>query len=251
MTGAAVIVLDSIENDLQLDHPPELNPDVVRVPSVADGVVQARRSNIELVGAALDGLAYTDALELVPSLDFVSCVNGPSVSQRGPQQMIRAVLTAATSDSPMRVGAVLAAADDTIVDASNERISVDTAHDHPTTDPTEMRLRLVRAVGSAVVTSALHEAGWRDQLLDLLAMAAARPRIHAELACLADLARRGVPTDGSTIWTTLEPCLVCNIALHRAGVANAIYLLPSPAIVGAEHGPLPVARFVGRTGVGP
>lgn len=47
--------------------------------------------------------------------------------------------------------------------------------------------------------------------------------IHAELNCLLKAAREGVSTIGSTVYTTLAPCLHCSAMLASAGVTRVLY----------------------------
>ena len=48
--------------------------------------------------------------------------------------------------------------------------------------------------------------------------------IHAELNCVLKAAREGVSVVGSTLYTTLSPCISCAAMLAQAGVNRVVYL---------------------------
>lgn len=48
---------------------------------------------------------------------------------------------------------------------------------------------------------------------------------HAEINAVAMAAKRGISVEGSTLYITLNPCMVCLKALRVAGVRNIIYEL--------------------------
>lgn len=50
--------------------------------------------------------------------------------------------------------------------------------------------------------------------------------VHAEHNCILQAARRGVATDGSTIYTTHYPCFDCCKVLIQAGVHDIVYEIP-------------------------
>lgn len=57
---------------------------------------------------------------------------------------------------------------------------------------------------------------------------------HAETAAIADAKRRGQPTEGATIYVTLEPCSkpgrvgACTDAIVAAGIKSVFYAVPDP-----------------------
>lgn len=46
--------------------------------------------------------------------------------------------------------------------------------------------------------------------------------VHAELNAIAYAARRGIPTDGATLYCTHRPCVACGQAIVSAGIV-AVY----------------------------
>ena len=52
--------------------------------------------------------------------------------------------------------------------------------------------------------------------------------IHAEQNTIIQCAVHGVPTEGSTIYVTHQPCTICTKILIGAGVKRIIYLNPYP-----------------------
>jgi dCMP deaminase len=46
---------------------------------------------------------------------------------------------------------------------------------------------------------------------------------HAEANAIATAARKGIPVDGATIYTTLEPCLNCTKLILAAGIVQVFY----------------------------
>ena len=47
--------------------------------------------------------------------------------------------------------------------------------------------------------------------------------IHAEANIIAFCARHGIPTEGTTIYVTLQPCMKCAELLVQAGIKNVFY----------------------------
>lgn len=56
--------------------------------------------------------------------------------------------------------------------------------------------------------------------------------VHAEVAAVADAARRGLRTDGATMYSTLCPCWMCFKAAVSAGVRRVVYVEFEPYGVG-------------------
>ncbi len=60
---------------------------------------------------------------------------------------------------------------------------------------------------------------------------------HAEVAAIADAAKRGRPTEGATAYMTLEPCRhvgrtgPCVDALTEAGITRVVYAVPDPGTI--------------------
>lgn len=52
--------------------------------------------------------------------------------------------------------------------------------------------------------------------------------VHAEMAAIADAAKRGVSLQGKTLYTTTFPCHVCARHIVAAGVARVVYVEPYP-----------------------
>lgn len=52
--------------------------------------------------------------------------------------------------------------------------------------------------------------------------------IHAEMAAIADAARRGLALDGATLYTTTFPCHVCARHVVAAGIRRVVYIEPYP-----------------------
>ena len=63
-------------------------------------------------------------------------------------------------------------------------------------------------------------------------IAAADPTAHAEIAAIRDAARRtgNYRLTGSTLYVTIEPCLMCVGALVHARVGTSSTVLPSPGL---------------------
>ena len=47
--------------------------------------------------------------------------------------------------------------------------------------------------------------------------------IHAEKNLIAFCAKRGIPTDGCTVYITLSPCVECASLMKQAGIVRVIY----------------------------
>ena len=47
--------------------------------------------------------------------------------------------------------------------------------------------------------------------------------IHAEKNLIAFCAKRGIPTDGCTVYVTLSPCVECASLMKQAGIVRVIY----------------------------
>ena len=47
--------------------------------------------------------------------------------------------------------------------------------------------------------------------------------VHAEANAIAQAARHGIPTDGATIYVTLEPCIACLKLIISAGIKEVFY----------------------------
>lgn len=58
--------------------------------------------------------------------------------------------------------------------------------------------------------------------------------VHAEMAALTEAAKRGVPIEGSTLYTTTFPCHDCARHLIAAGVGRVVYVEPYPKSLAAE-----------------
>ena len=52
--------------------------------------------------------------------------------------------------------------------------------------------------------------------------------LHAEQNALIQAARYGISLDGSTVYTTLEPCITCAKMLVNAGIKRVVYSEPYP-----------------------
>lgn len=51
---------------------------------------------------------------------------------------------------------------------------------------------------------------------------------HAEQNVLVQAARYGIPVEGSTLYSTDEPCAICAKLLINAGVVEVVYAQPYP-----------------------
>ncbi|MDI6843765.1 MAG: cytidine/deoxycytidylate deaminase family protein [Anaerosomatales bacterium] len=58
--------------------------------------------------------------------------------------------------------------------------------------------------------------------------------IHAEQNAVVQAARHGIAIDGSTIYSTHQPCVLCAKILINAGVAEIVYAEPYPDALAAE-----------------
>jgi len=58
--------------------------------------------------------------------------------------------------------------------------------------------------------------------------------VHAEMAALMDAARRGVPVQGSTLFSTTFPCHNCTKHIVAAGIRRVVYIEPFPKSRAAE-----------------
>ena len=47
--------------------------------------------------------------------------------------------------------------------------------------------------------------------------------VHAELNAILFAAKRGVATDGATLYTTVAPCLGCSGAIVNSGIIRVVY----------------------------
>ena len=47
--------------------------------------------------------------------------------------------------------------------------------------------------------------------------------VHAEKNLIAFCAKRGIPTDGCTVYVTLSPCVDCASLMKQAGIVKVIY----------------------------
>lgn len=65
-----------------------------------------------------------------------------------------------------------------------------------------------------------------EQYSSLLGVIDVERAVHAEVAVVADAARRGVPLEGSTFYVTHEPCYRCCRVLLAAGVSKAVFDIP-------------------------
>lgn len=50
--------------------------------------------------------------------------------------------------------------------------------------------------------------------------------VHAEANVIAFAAKNGIPTQGSTLYTTVAPCYTCAKLLINAGVKEVVYMEP-------------------------
>ncbi|MDY7013408.1 MAG: dCMP deaminase family protein [Cyanobacteriota bacterium] len=50
--------------------------------------------------------------------------------------------------------------------------------------------------------------------------------VHAEANAVAQAAKHGIPTDGATIYITLEPCIYCLKLIISAGICEVFYETP-------------------------
>lgn len=51
---------------------------------------------------------------------------------------------------------------------------------------------------------------------------------HAEMSAISSAARRGIPTQGATLYTTTYPCHMCGRMIINAGIERVIYVDPYP-----------------------
>jgi dCMP deaminase len=58
--------------------------------------------------------------------------------------------------------------------------------------------------------------------------------LHAEQNALVQAARHGINVEGSTIYVTLEPCVLCSKMLINAGVERIVFVEPYPDPFGRE-----------------
>jgi dCMP deaminase len=59
--------------------------------------------------------------------------------------------------------------------------------------------------------------------------------VHAEANCLMSAARYGVPVDGATLYSTLQPCANCAKHIAQAGIVRVIYDASVPPRDEHEH----------------
>ncbi|HHJ14087.1 MAG TPA: cytidine deaminase [Gammaproteobacteria bacterium] len=52
--------------------------------------------------------------------------------------------------------------------------------------------------------------------------------VHAEMAALTDAAKRGIPVQGATLYTTTFPCHLCARHIISAGISRVVYVQPYP-----------------------
>ena len=65
----------------------------------------------------------------------------------------------------------------------------------------------------------------KSRLLDLIEFQ--RP-VHAEMSAITDAARRGIPIQGATLYTTTYPCHLCAKNVFASGIAQVYYIAPYP-----------------------
>jgi len=58
--------------------------------------------------------------------------------------------------------------------------------------------------------------------------------VHAEMAAIVDSARRGVSTDGQTMFTSTFPCHDCAKHIVAAGIKRLVYIEPYPKSLASE-----------------
>jgi dCMP deaminase len=58
--------------------------------------------------------------------------------------------------------------------------------------------------------------------------------LHAEQNALVQAARHGINVDGSTIYVTLEPCVLCSKMLINAGIRRIVFVESYPDPFGRE-----------------
>jgi cytidine deaminase len=68
--------------------------------------------------------------------------------------------------------------------------------------------------------------GLRDS--DLTGVTEFGSTVHAEMACLADAAMRGVSVAGCTLYTTTFPCHPCGRHIIAAGITRVVFIEPYP-----------------------
>ena len=59
--------------------------------------------------------------------------------------------------------------------------------------------------------------------------------VHAEANCLMSAARYGVPVDGATLYSTLQPCANCAKHIVQAGIKEVVYDATIPPRDEHEH----------------
>jgi tRNA(adenine34) deaminase len=91
---------------------------------------------------------------------------------------------------------------------------------------------VVLNAGGQVVASGRNRLMERDPGDDHLAGSSLA---HAEMNALAKLAWRGHEGDRLTLWTTLEPCLMCAGAIRLAPIAEVRYLIADPLFEGVQR----------------
>lgn len=57
---------------------------------------------------------------------------------------------------------------------------------------------------------------------------------HAEANAIAQAARMGIATDGTTVYCTHEPCSLCTKVILNAGVVRVVYMQPYPDRLAVE-----------------
>ena len=48
--------------------------------------------------------------------------------------------------------------------------------------------------------------------------------VHAEINIIANCAKHGIPTKGTTIWVGYNPCPACSRAIIQAGIKEVVYI---------------------------
>jgi cytidine deaminase len=72
--------------------------------------------------------------------------------------------------------------------------------------------------------------------------------IHAEMSAICDASRKGVPIEGSTLYSTTFPCHLCAKHIVASGICRVVYLEPYPKSYASDlHPDSIVVDYVGTT----
>lgn len=75
---------------------------------------------------------------------------------------------------------------------------------------------------------------YEDEDGNLYKLVTKKETIHAESNAIIKAARSGLPTDGSTLYLTMSPCVDCSKLILQSGIKRVVYLTPYKDLSGVD-----------------